>query len=293
MLLRRPEPAPEQARGFWARAAPGRWVWPLPAVATWIASWLAFVLLWAALSMPIGQAAATGLAVFIACLVSAAAALMARGRSSWRRGWMGLGFPVSLVVLSLTQGSAVGASGALVPAWAWLAPAAICLALYPPRAWRDAPVFPTPHGALQGLANLAPLPVGSGNSSPTVLDAGCGLGHGLRALHRAYPDAHIQGLEWSWPLAAWSALRCPWARVKRDDIWQPNIWRGHALVYLFQRPESMERAWTKACAEMTPGSWLVSLEFPVSEALVSATAELAPKGGRKVWIYRIPESSPN
>lgn len=293
MLLRKPEPASERPQNHWAWAAPGRWIWPLPAIATWLASWLTFVLLRAVLAVPIGFAAATALAVLLACLLSATAALLARRRSGWRRGWIGLGFPASLVVLSLTQNGAVGASGALIPAWVWLAPAAICLALYPPRAWRDAPVFPTPRGALKGLAFVAPLPFGDSDSCPTVLDAGCGLGHGLRALHAAYPDARILGLEWSWPLAAWSALRCPWARVRRGDIWQSNSWHSHALVYLFQRPESMERAWTKACAEMSPGSWLVSLEFPVSHDLVLPTAELDAKGGRKVWIYRIPANLPN
>ena len=35
------------------------------------------------------------------------------------------------------------------------------------------------------------------------------------------------------------------------------------MVYLFQRPESMERAFAKATHELAPGCWLVSLEFAV------------------------------
>jgi hypothetical protein len=267
--------------------APGRWLWPLPALVTWIVSWLVFVLLRAALAAPLGTVSATALALLFACVLGAAAALLARGRSNWRRGWIGLGFPASLVVLSMTQTSASGTSGFFVPAWAWLAPAAICLVLYPPRAWRDAPVFPTPRGALAGLAKVAPLRACGSDGSLDVLDAGCGLGHGLRALHSAYPQARVFGLEWSWPLTAWSALHCPWARVRRGDIWQAD-WSAYRLVYLFQRPESMERAWNKACAEMAPGSWLVSLEFPVPEIQANPTAELIAAGGRTVWIYRIP-----
>ena len=60
------------------------------------------------------------------------------------------------------------------------------------------------------------------------------------------------------PLAA--RLRCPYARVRRADLWRGR-WSGYDLVYLFQRPESMPRALAKACAEMARGSWVVSLEF--------------------------------
>ena len=56
-------------------------------------------------------------------------------------------------------------------------------------------MFPTPTGALDGLAQVLPLPAGA-----RVLDAGCGLGHGLRALHRAWPQALLHGVEWSWVL---------------------------------------------------------------------------------------------
>lgn len=118
-----------------------------------------------------------------------------------------------------------------------------------------------------------------------VLDAGCGLGHGLRALRRAYPQAQWHGTEWSWPLALLCRLRCPWARVRRGDIWA-EPWGGYQLVYLFQRPESMERAAAKAGAEMAAGSWLVSLGFPVPGA--EPAALLPPTAGHPVWVYRLP-----
>ena len=62
-------------------------------------------------------------------------------------------------------------------------------------------------------------------------------------------------------------------------------WAGYSLVYLFQRPESMTRAWAKAQAEMAPGTWLVSLEFAVTG--LAPTARLAVQGNRPVWIYRV------
>ena len=51
------------------------------------------------------------------------------------------------------------------------------------------------------------------------------------------------------PLRWLCARRCPWARVAQGDLWRAD-WSGYQLVYLFQRPESMARAWAKGCAEM-------------------------------------------
>ena len=130
------------------------------------------------------------------------------------------------------------------------------------------------------LWTLAPLPAGA-----QVLDAGCGLGHGLQALSRAYPLAQLHGLEWSWPLRWWCALRCPWARVRQGDIWRAD-WSAYDMVYLFQRPESMARAAQKAMAELRPGAWLISLEFEATT--LQASSQYREVGDRMVWLYRAP-----
>ena len=186
---------------------------------------------------------------------------------------IGVGFPLSLAL----------SGAASVPAWAWLVPLGLLMLVYPLNAWRDAPIFPTPQDALLELPMHAPLP-----ELARVLDAGCGAGHGLRALRQAYPQAQLHGLEWSWPLRAWCSLVCPWARVRQGDMWAAN-WSGYALVYLFQRPESMPRALIKARAELATGAWLVSLEFEV--AGVQAHAHYATPSGRMVWVYRAPLSN--
>ena len=235
--------------------------WPLPALLAWGAAWLAFVALQRA-HLPAAWA------LVLACGLGTAASVL--GGTWWQRGLIAAGFPLSLAL--------TGAAG--LPAWAWLVPLALLLLVYPLNAWRDAPVFPTPHGALQGMEALAPLP-----AAAPVLDAGCGLGDGLIALRRAYPGARLHGLEWSWPLRALCALRCPWARVRRGDIWGAD-WGRYQLVYLFQRPESMARAMAKAQAEMAPGSWLVSLEFAVPG--VPPHAQLHAPDGRPVLLYRMP-----
>ena len=241
--------------------------WPLPALAVWATAWAVFLGLSRAAGTPVG------IALALSTALGACAALL--GSTAWRRLFIALGFPLSL----LASGVAAG-----MPGWAWLFPLAAVLALYPVQAWRDAPMFPTPRGALQGLPAILPMAPGA-----RALDAGCGLGDGLRELHGAYPQACLDGFEWSWPLVLLCRLRSRWlgvpAQVRRADIWRED-WSTFDLVYLFQRPESMPRAMAKAAAELRPGAWLASLEFEAAGVKPAAVAQCPD--GRSVWLYRAP-----
>lgn len=234
--------------------------WPMPALLAWSAGWLAW---WAAATCAAPHAAG----LLLALLASGMLAWPCQG--TWRRLIAAAGFPLSAIVLGPAAGW---------PAWVWLLFMAPLLAVYPLRAWRDAPLFPTPADALEGLQQLVPVP-------GRVLDAGCGLGHGLAALQRLWPQARLQGVEWSPLLARLAAWRCPAAHVVRGDMWAQS-WSGYDLVYLFQRPESMARAWAKAERELPPGAWLVSLEFAVPGR--AAQASLQAPGRRPVWLYAAP-----
>ncbi len=239
--------------------AAGALPWPLPALLVWVAAWAVHALAVAGATPP-GPALLLGAA--------AGAALALAVRAPWRRAIAAAGFPVSALAL-----------GAL-PSPGWLAGLLPLALLYPLRAWRDAPFFPTPAGALDGLERLVhPAPA-------RVLDAGCGLGHGLAALRRCWPAATLEGLEWSAPLALLARARCRFARVRRGDMWACS-WAGFDLVYVFQRPESMARAWAKAEAELAPGAWLASLEFPVPG--VAASTCLQAPGQRPLYLYRCGE----
>lgn len=246
--------------------------WPLPALVTWALAW-AVCLGLRALAAPawLVWAVPFGLGVWMALRPAVAT-------TGWQRIWVAGGFPLSALLSAPAHAQAGG-----LGAWVWLMPLAVLLLAYPVTAWRDAPVFPTPQGALAGLPDCAALP-----ASARILDAGCGLGDGLIELQRAYPAAQLHGIEWSWPWRWVCALRCPWARVWRADMWAAD-WSGYDLVYLFQRPESMPRALAKARREMRPGSWLVSLEFAASDAqgrAEPAHARLTLAGGRPLWVYR-------
>lgn len=190
-----------------------------------------------------------------------------RCQGLWRQVIAAAGFPLSALALGL---------GSAWPPWTWLLLLAPLLAAYPVRAWRDAPFFPTPAGALEGLRALVPAPA-------RALDAGCGLGHGLAALHQVWPQADLHGVEWSALLARGAAWRCRGARIECGDMWG-HSWAGYDLVYVFQRPESMARVWDKAARELPAHAWLVSLEFAVPGQ--EPAAFLAETGRRTVWVYR-------
>jgi hypothetical protein len=243
---------------------PANWRWPLPAVMAWLAAWLVFKLM-------AGQGLSPSVALGSASALGVACSLW--GKTWWRRLLMGAGFPLSLAI-SLAPASVLS-----MPAWAWLLPLGLLLLVYPINAWRDAPLFPTPKDALLDLPRHARLPPGA-----VVLDAGCGAGDGLRALHAAYPQAVLHGLEFSWPLRLLSALRCRWARVRQGDIWLAD-WSRYDMVYLFQRPESMRRAVIKA-GELRDGAWLVSLDFEATD--LRANAQYRTPSGKMVWLYRAP-----
>ena len=235
--------------------------WPLPAVLVWLLCW--------ALQLALRPVLAPLPAMLLAALPGVLLSLLAA--HWWRRALVALGFPLSL---------ALSGSVAL-PAWAWLLPVAMLVLIYPLHSWRDAPFFPTPMRALDGLAQLAPLPPGA-----RVLDGGCGLGHGLRALHAQYPQVRLYGVEWSPLLALLCRLRCRFAKVQQGDLWAED-WRDYQMVYLFQRPETMARASAKARAEMRPGSWLVSLAFALPDMAASAKLDATPQRGHAVWLYRM------
>ena len=242
-------------------------MWPLPALLVWALCWAAFLGLQA-------LEAHDWAALLLATLIGALLSLLSSRR--WRRIFMALGFPLSVL--------ASGVAGA-VPAWGWLLPLLALFAMYPLHAWRDAPMFPTPCGALAGLSRVVWLD----GESPRVVDAGCGLGDGLRELRSQFPQARLDGLEWSWPLrlaCAWRCrlLRVP-ARVKRADIWKAD-WTPYAMVYLFQRPESMPRAVRKAARELRCGAWMASLEFEATDLQPTAVHTCAD--GRPLGLYQAP-----
>jgi hypothetical protein len=261
-----------------ARATARRWSlfvrWPMPALLVWAAAWAVFMVLQ-------NGEATRDVALPAAVLAGLLPAWAWPRVAYWRRLIIAAGFPLSAFGQGL--GTAGGADALLLPAWAWLLPLALLLLAYPLRVWGDAPMFPTPPDALDALPPVLRLGQGA-----RVMDAGCGMGHGLHALRRAWPDALVDGTEYSAPLAWIARWRCRFAAVRRGDMWRDD-WSHYDLVYLFQRPETMARAHAKARRELGLGCWLASLEFPVPG--VKPTEVLQAEGRKTVWLYRIGEKT--
>jgi len=240
-------------------------VWPRPALGAWVAGWLI-------LQICLGAGVGSWPAIALGWLPSWLIAQAVPGR--WRRVLLLGGWPTLVGMATVADW----------PGWIWLGASGCLLLLYPLSAWRDAPFFPTPRGALTGLSRRIRLREGA-----LVLDAGSGLGHGLVALRQAFPRARIEGIERSGLLVLACRLRrTPGVRTRRGDLWSVS-WREYDLVYLFQRPESMEPAWRKARAEMRPGTWLVSLEFPVPGLTSTFELDGGAATARRVLVYRLSE----
>ena len=238
-------------------------IWPLPALLAWTLSWVLFTAL-QSLEVPQGWSlvGATLLSVLLSAL----------GSTLWRRCLIVLGFPLSQLLMNSASLS--------MPPVVWLSLLILIALVYPLNAWSDAPLFPTPSRALEEMPEHIEL-----SAHARILDAGCGLGDGLKALHKAYPHAQCFGLEMSWLLRLFCALRCPWATIRQGNIWLAD-WSRYDLVYLFQRPESMPKAVDKSSLELKHGAWLVSLEFEARD--LQATAVVYGSDGRPVWMYQAP-----
>jgi len=69
------------------------------------------------------------------------------------------------------------------------------------------------------------------------------------------------------------------------DIWKAS-WAECDMVYLFQRPETMERAALKASQELKRGAWMVSLEFEAHGLVPTAVGQASEN--RPIWLYQQP-----
>jgi hypothetical protein len=248
--------------------------WPASALLTWYVLWQASFWVWR-----------TSQSLLMTLLAMSVLSLMLVrlnpwAKTGWRAVFLVMGVPIAtLVTYQFT-----------LSVWVWLVACGVLLAMYPLRYWHDAPWFPTPSNALDGLANQLSLAHNS-----RILEAGCGTGDGMLALRMQYPHAHIVGVEVSRLLAFIARLRCRWLWRKTlggeqsapwqiivTDLWRHD-WRDYELVYVFQRPETMIKVQHKAQQELRSGAWLVSLSFPLPNRQPQHTFQ---SGRYTIWCYQ-------
>ena len=217
--------------------------WPASAAIVWMAAWL------------VCQSATSfwGSMTGILCGIAVASALSLPFEQKWRKACGVIGFTMIWVGTNTTaiNLSVIGAisAGCFVT----------LVLMYPPNLWADAPMFPTPSGALSGLGQR--LHSGIDN----ILDAGCGSGNGLHELRKQFPHANITGVEASSLLAKLARTKTQdKCTIVEQDMWAHN-WKDYDLVYAFHSPDTMQKAWDKARQEMKVSSWFVSLNFPIPD----------------------------
>lgn len=235
-----------------------KYLWPAGVASTWLISWVSAIAL-APLLHPLITGSAAG------------AMLSTTSQKKWRKAMIAMGFPFSYAILDL-QGD--------VMAWIWLAPVIALLAIYPPRLWTDAPMFPTPKRSIAGLSKRLKLEDGA-----KILDAGCGMGHAIAALHEEFPKARLFGSEQSWLTSRMAKHSHKYAAIEQCDMWQQD-WGQFDMIYVFHRPDTMSRAMQKACEQLHSGAWMASLEFKDDDYIPDLVWH--NKGEKPIYLYRMP-----
>lgn len=210
--------------------------------------------------------------------VAVDALLALAGCASMRLPWWWLPIAVAMPF------AVVAASGPALPWWVWAISLAALALVYGGGVVTRVPLYLSNQAAVKAVSDLIPL-----SPAVRVCDLGAGLGGPLAGLARQRPDALITGIEAS-PLP-WLAcrLRCLSRRNARavfGDIFAHDL-HGYDLVYAFLSPAPMPRLWSKAKAEMRPGTLLISNTFAVPDATPEQVIDLPGRADARLYVYRI------
>lgn len=233
----------------------------------------------AALALYSGLLPAAGWALAAQALVAALCAHLL-GSARW---WL-------LIHLSFVPALALGLrlsqSLAISPHWFLLIFLALLL-VYGHTHRSQVPLYLSNQATAQALARLLPTrPV-------AMLDIGAGIGNVLRVLANIRPDCRFTGIELAlapWLLGRMLANRQPNINWQRGDFFQYS-WADFEVVYAFLSPVPMSAVWAKACAELAPGSLLVSNSFAIPGIVPEQTLLVDDRRRTHLLVYRIPAHS--
>ena len=173
----------------------------------------------------------------------------------------------------------------IAPSWFLAAFLALFLAYW--SVFRSqVPLYLSSRQAHSAIADLLPKQGGF-----SFLDLGAGLGGVLAYLGNARPQGSYCGMEIA-PLPfvlAWLRKvlgRMPFA-IRRENFWMHPL-TSYDVVYAYLSPVPMERLWQKACAEMRPGSTLISNTFSIPGAQPEKIIELEDFHRSRLYVYRVP-----
>lgn len=146
------------------------------------------------------------------------------------------------------------------------------------------PLYLSNRATCRALSELLPREQGV-----RFIDLGCGFGSTLAYLASRRLRNEYYGVE-SAPLSYLVSLlrlrRHAGVQVRFGDIWDENLER-YDVVYAFLSPEPMPALWRKACAEMRPGSLLVSNSFAVPGVEPDETRVLDDARRTHLYLWRL------
>ncbi|MCB1915071.1 MAG: class I SAM-dependent methyltransferase [Rhodocyclaceae bacterium] len=125
-------------------------------------------------------------------------------------------------------------------------------------------------------------------SPARMLDLGSGTGGFLKILAAHLPDWRFTGVESS-PLpylaSRWRGRGSGNVRFARGDFFALD-WREFDVIYAFLSPVPMAQVWSKACAEMPPGSLLISNSFEIPGVRPYRRIPVDDRRGTELLLYR-------
>lgn len=148
------------------------------------------------------------------------------------------------------------------------------------------PLYLSSRKAWNAMADLLPV-----KSGVTLIDLGAGLGGMLDHLSKIRPDGRFSGMEIAPLPFVLARLRRMLGRGGYQISWG-NFWShklaDYDVVYAYLSPVPMNRLWQKACAEMRPGTCLISNTFDIPGVAAEKIVELDDFHRSRLYVYRIP-----
>ncbi|MFL6714747.1 MAG: class I SAM-dependent methyltransferase [Burkholderiaceae bacterium] len=200
-----------------------------------------------------------------AFLQGALAAMLSRwrGQAAWWRLIHFLFLPAALAMLALQ-----------LPPWLFLATFLAMLALYWSTFRTQVPFYASGSAAWDAVAMELP------QRPLRIIDIGSGLGGLALDIAARRPDCQVVGIELAplpW-LVSWLRRRAgDNCRFLRGD-YQALDFADYDVVFAYLSPAAMPQLWSKARAEMRPGTLLLSHEFTVPEATPQIRRPTRPGG---------------
>lgn len=221
--------------------------------------WIGEAMPWLATSLAIG-----GVALLLASLA----------RQAW---WWRAGHAIFMPLIWGTH------ELALDPGWFLLA-AMLCLLAYRGLLSGQVPQALTDRPTLEALAKIL-----MERGPCRFIELGSGIGRTTIALADALPEHHFTGYEDAlprWLIGLLLSIGRYNLRWRWDDLWQARL-GDYDVVYANLSPAPLAPLWAKACAEMVPGTLLISRRYPIPGQTPACVVETGTSPSIPLYCYRI------